>query len=94
MNFNDVKAEKFRTTTIDRRLQGFFDAAASGLSFGLGGQLCKIVGLAFRDVVLALLERLLGLVPALLGDLLRCLLGVAGVGTDGGMGFLVEGFNL
>lgn len=75
-------------------MQGFFDAAVGGLSFRLGGQLREIVGLAFRDVVLTLLERLLGLVPALLGDLLRGLLGVARVGTDGGVGFLVEGFNL
>lgn len=72
----------------------FFGAAVSGLSFRLGGQLREIVGLAFRDVILTLLERLLGLVPALLGDLLRCLLGVARVGTDGGVGFLVEGLNL
>jgi len=48
----------------------------SDLSFRLSCQLGEVIGLAFGDVVLALLQSLLGLVPSLLGDLLLGFLGV------------------
>lgn len=68
--------------------------STASLSFGFGGQLCEEVGLALGHVVLALLQGLLGLVPSLLGDLLGGFLSVAWVGTDGGVSFLVDVFDL
>lgn len=67
---------------------------SGALCLGLGGQLCKVVGLAFCDVGFALCKGLLGLVPSLLGDLLIALLDIGWISTDGSMSLLVEGFNL
>lgn len=66
----------------------------SCLCVGFGGQFCEIIALALGDVGFALVEGLLGLVPSLLGDFLGSLFGVARVGADVGVGFLVDVFNL
>jgi hypothetical protein len=79
---------------IARCSQGFFQESTTRLCLGFGGQLREVIALALGDVLLALLEGLLGLVPSLLGDLLSGLLGVARIRTDGGVGFLVDVFNL
>lgn len=64
------------------------------LCLGFGGQLSKIVGLALANVVFALLQGLLGLVPSLLGDLLLGLLAGSGISTDVGVALLVEALDL
>jgi hypothetical protein len=74
--------------------QGFFPESTRSLCLGFGSQFCEEVALALGNVFFALLQGLLGLVPSLLGDLLFSLLGVNWIGTDGGVGFLVDGFNL
>lgn len=73
--------------------QGFADDGAD-LCFRLGGQLGEEGFLAVGDVILTLLERLLGLVPSLLGDLLFRLFAAGWVGTDASVSLLVDGFNL
>jgi hypothetical protein len=60
------------------------------LGFGFSSQLCKVVGLAVCDVVLTLLQSLLGLVPSFLGDLLLGFLAEAGISSNVGVAFLVE----
>jgi len=70
------------------------DVVADSLCFRLGSQLGKVISLASGDVCLALSQGELGLVPSLLGDLLRSLLGVSWIRADAGVGLLVDGFNL